>query len=443
MKEKLNLIAEKAKRDKRFKFTSLIHHINEENLARCYKELKRDKACGIDNITVQEYGRNLEKNLRDLVGRLKTKSYKPQPVKRVYIPKPGKVEEKRGLGLPTVEDKLVQLMVKKLLEAIYETDFLECSCGFRPGRNCIQAINRLDKEVMSKPINFIVEVDIRKFFDTLSHYWMHRCLEERIADPNLLWLVRRILKAGVIDKGQYHASKQGTMQGGNLSPLLANIYLHYVLDLWFEKKIKPQAKGHMQLIRYCDDFVVCCESEREAEEFLKILEERINQFRLKLSPEKTKIVKFGRRVWQQWKKGGKKPATFNFLGFTHYCATSRRGYFIMGHRTAKENLSRKLQELKEWIKKMRNLIPLKLWWPILKAKLIGHYSYFGISGNSHCLKQFYYQVIRMVFKWMNRRSQRKSMTWEVFQKYLQWNPLPTPRIYHSLYTLTPKRGMLH
>lgn len=252
MKEKLNLIAVKAKRDKRFKFTSLIHHINEANLVRCYRELKRESVGGIDNITVEEYGQNLAKNIQDVVERLKTKRYRPQPVKRVYIPKAGKRDEKRGLGLPTVEDKLVQIMVKKLLEAIYEADFLECSYGFRPNKNCFQAINRLDKEVMNRPINFIIEVDIRKFFDNLSHYWLLRCLEERIADPNLLWLVRRILKSGVIDNGQYHANDRGTMQGGNLSPLLANIYLHYVLDLWFEKKFKPQSKGYVQLIRYCD-----------------------------------------------------------------------------------------------------------------------------------------------------------------------------------------------
>ena len=442
MERKLNLITEKAKRDKRLKFTSLIHHINEENLARCYQELKRDKACGIDDVTVEEYGHNLQENIRDLLARLKSKRYRPQPVKRVYIPKPGKTGEKRGLGLPTVEDKLVQIIVKRIIETIYEADFLDCSYGFRPNRNCLQAVDKLDKEVMSKPVNFIVEVDIRKFFDTLSHYWMQRCLEERVSDPNLLWLVRKILKAGVIKEGQYHASKEGTMQGGNLSPLLANIYLHYVLDLWFEKKVKPQARGYMQVIRYCDDFVVFCESERDAQEFLKALETRFNQFRLSLSPEKTKTMKFGRRAWQQWKKGGRKPETFDFLGFTHYCATSRRGHFIMGHKTSKGNLCRKLKEIKEWVKKVRNFLPLKDWWCVLKVKLIGHYSYFGISGNIHGLQQFYHQVRKTVFNGINRRSQRKSMTWEMFQKYLQWNPLPIPKIYHSLYTLSPKREML-
>ena len=198
MKNKLDLITEKARTNKRLKFTSLIHHINEANLVKCYQELKRNRASGIDNVTVEEYGRNLKENINNLLIRLKTKSYKPQPVKRVYIPKPGKRDEKRGLGLPTVEDKLVQLMVKKILEAIYETDFLETSYGFRPNRNCIQAVYKINQEVMKKPINFIAEVDIRKFFDTLSHYWLQRCLEERIADPNLMWLVRQILKAGVI-----------------------------------------------------------------------------------------------------------------------------------------------------------------------------------------------------------------------------------------------------
>lgn len=438
MKDKLDLITEKARTNKRLKFTSLIHHINEENLVRCYQELKRNRASGIDNITVEEYGKNLKENISNLLRNLKTKSYKPQPVKRVYIPKPGKRDEKRGLGLPTVEDKLVQLMVKKILEAIYETEFLDSSYGFRPNRNCIQAVYKLNQEVMKKPINFIAEVDIRKFFDTINHYWLQRCLEERIADSNLMWLVRRILKAGVIDNGEYQVNDRGTMQGGNLSLLLANIYLHYVLDLWFEKKFKPQTKGYVGLIKYCDNFVVCCESEQDAKGFIEQLEERFSKFGLTLSPDKTKVIKFGRKVWQLWKKGGEKPQTFDFLGFTHCCGTSRYGYFSMVHKTTRKNLSCKLQEIKEWIKKVKNSLSLKEWWPVLKAKLIGHYSYFGISGNYRSLQQFYYLVRRVVFKGVNRRSQRKSMTWEMFQQYLQWNPLPVPRIYHSLYKLTQK-----
>ncbi len=439
MEGKLNLIAEKAKQDKRLRFTSLIHHISEENLARCYGLLKKDKASGIDGVTVEEYGKNLKENIQKLVESLKAKTYRPQPVRRVYIPKAGKPKEKRGLGIPTVEDKLVQMMVKKLLEAIYESDFEDFSHGFRPNRSCHTAIKQLNQVVMSKAINVIVEVDIRKFFDTVEHYWLLRCLEERVADQNLLWLARKFLKAGVMEEGEIQNSDTGTPQGGVISPLLANIYLHYVLDIWFARKIRPNAKGTMEMIRFCDDFVVCCESEQDAKEFLRSLEERFKEFGLSLSPEKTKMIKFGRKEWERWKKGGEKPETFNFLGFTHYCATSRLGQFKFAHKTAKESLSRKLKATQEWIKQVSRQLPLDFWWPILKSKLRGHYHYYGVSGNYHCLRQFYRRVISMAFKWLNRRSQRKSMTWERYLKHLEWYPLPQPRICYALYTVTPRR----
>lgn len=438
MKVKLNQIAKKARQYKRLRFTSLVHHINVNNLALCYRELKRNKACGIDGVTVEQYGENLKGNLTQLVERLKTKQYRAKPAKRVYIPKAGKTE-KRGLGIPSVEDKTVQIMLKKILESIYEADFLDCSHGFRPKRGCHDAVKALDKSVMTKPVNFVVEVDIKGFFDNVSHYWLHRCLEERIADPNLLWLVRRLLKSGVVEEGQYQASTQGTPQGGNISPLLANIYLHYVLDLWFEKKFKRTAKGYVQLIRYCDDFVVCCESEKDANEFLESLQLRLEKFSLEISKEKTKIVRFGRRAWQQAKGRKEKASSFNFLGFTHYCATSRRGKFIMGHKTSKENLQRKLREIKTWLRSIRGFLRLKDWWPVLKAKLTGHYNYFGISGNYRCIARFYSQVKSMMFKWINRRSQKKSMTFEVYLNYLQLNPLPEPKICYALYTLSPTK----
>jgi group II intron reverse transcriptase/maturase len=435
---KLKLIAERAKQDKKLKFTSLAHLINEESLAACYRELKRDKACGIDGVTVEEYGRNLESNIRGLVNRMKAKKYRPKPVKRVYIPKPGR-EEKRPLGIPSVEDKLVQLMLKKILEAIFEQDFLECSYGFRPNRSCHEAINRLDKEVMTKPINYIVEVDIEKFFDNVRHYWLLRCIEERVSDPNLLWLIRKFLKAGIIEEGKRKESRIGTPQGGIVSPVLANIYLHYILDLWFEKIFKPRTRGYVKLIRYCDDFVVVCATERDAELFLEELGERFTKFDLRISKEKTKVIRFGRRAWERAKKTGEKVPTFTFLGFTHYCASSRKGKFIMGHKTSKQNLSRKLKEIKEWLKKVRNMIPLREWWPVLRAKMFGHYNYFGISGNMRCLNQLYSRVIRMALKWINRRSQKRSMNWEKYLRYLQRYPLPRPRIYHSIYTLSPSK----
>lgn len=433
MQTKLNFITKKAEQNKQMKFTSLMHHINEDNLVACYDELNKYGASGVDGVTVEEYGKELERNIFNVVEKLKTRSYRPQPVKRAYIPKAGKPGEKRGLGIPTIEDKLVQIMLKKIVEAIFETDFSDSSHGFRPSRSCHTAITALNAAVMQGRVNFIVEVDIKKFFDTVKHYWLLRCLEERVSDPNLLWLVRRFLKAGVMENGDYQVSDLGTPQGGVVSPLLANIYLHYVLDIWFERVIQPKARGFMQMIRYADDFVVCCESEQDAKEFLTALMERFSKFGLEISPEKTQIIKFGRHQWKLNRKTGNKTETFNFLGFTHYCGTSRDGYFQIGHKTSKENLNRKLKNTKQWIKRVRNRLPLKEWWPTLEAKLSGHYNYFGISGNFRCLSQYYRQVVMMVFKWINRRSQRKSMTWEFFMQYLQWNPLPMPRICYALY----------
>lgn len=432
MQVKLNQIAKRANQDKQLKFTSLIHHVNEANLEECYKELKRNKACGIDGETVENYGRNLKEKLSQLVETIKTKQYRPKPVKRVYIPKPGK-DEKRGLGIPSVEDKLVQIMLKKILEQIFESEFLDLSYGFRPKLNCHSAVKALNKTVMTKPINYIVEVDIKRFFDNVNHYWLQRCLEEKITDDNLLWLVRKFLKAGVVEDGKQLATELGTPQGGVVSPLLANIYLHYVLDLWFEKKIKPNAKGHMELIRYCDDFIVCCESGKDAEQFLELLKVRLGKFSLKVAEEKTRILKFGRQVWKQSQRSKGKVDTFTFLGFTHYCGKSRKGYFVMGHKTSKENLSRKLKDTKEWLKKIRNKLPLKEWWPTLRLKLTGHYNYFGISGNYRNIRRFYNMVFSIVFKWINRRSQKRSMTFDQYLNYLQWNPLPTPRICYALY----------
>ncbi len=410
---KLKLIAEKARKDKEFKFNSLAHLINEESLSWCYGELKLSKAPGIDGVTALKYGENLEENLKDLVQRMKTKKYRPQAVKRVLIPKPGK-KEKRGLGIPAVEDKLVQLMMKKILEAIFEQDFVDFSYGFRPGRSCHQAVKRLNEIVMKTPVNYVVDVDIEKFFDKVSHYWLLRCLEERIDDPNFLLLVRRFLKAGIWENGIFSSSKVGTPQGGVISPVLANIYLHYVLDIWFERKFKPLSYARVEMIRYCDDFIACCESKKDADNFIIELEERLSKFNLNISKEKTSVVRFGRQAWKSFIRGGERVQTFNFLGFTHYCGKSRRGYFIMGHKTQKEKLRKGLSELNLWLKRIRNQFLLKDWWKVLRAKLVGHYNYFGVSGNMKCLKQFQFEANKLIYKWINRRSQKRSMTWETF-----------------------------
>jgi group II intron reverse transcriptase/maturase len=294
--------------------------------------------------------------------------------------------------------------------------------------------------MMQKSVNHVVEVDISKFFDKVNHYWLLRCLEERIKDPKILGLVCKFLKAGVMEEGRRHESPEGTPQGGVVSPLLANIYLHYVLDLWFEASFKPKSRGYVELIRYCDDFVVTCESRKDAEAFLSALRERLSKFGLQVSEEKTRIVQCGRKSWQESSKTGKKKwESFNFLGFTHYCGTSRRGKFIMGHKTSKVNLARKLKEINVWLKQVRSQVALKDWWPILRAKIQGHYNYFGISGNMRWMEQFGWAINRLVFKWINRRSQKKSMNWVHYCEHLV-PTLPTPRIYHNLYTLSPVRS---
>jgi len=431
MMTKFELIARKAQQNKGLKFISLMHYMSEENLEKCYYKLKKNKACGVDEVTVEEYGNNLTENISYLVQRLKTKMYKPQPVKRVYIPKPGK-SELRPLGIPAVEDKMVQMALKEILETIYEQDFLNCSHGFRPNKSCHTAIKQLNNAVMKHPINWVVEVDIEKFFDSVNHDWMMRCLEERIADPNILWLVRKFLKAGIMESGKLHESETGTPQGGVISPLLANIYLHYILDRWFEQKYKPNTKGYVELIRYCDDFVVVTESECDAKRFLPELEQRLAKFGLKISKEKTRVLKFGRRVWQQAQREGKKVETFDFLGFTHYCSKSRKGYFVMMHKTSRRVMISKLQGINKWLRSIRSIIPLKEWWPTMKAKLIGHYNYFGINGNVHSLQKYYRNISRMIYKWINRRGQKRSMTIKEYLTYLQWNPLPIPRVYHAI-----------
>jgi RNA-directed DNA polymerase len=427
MTNKFPQITAKARVDKQLKFTSLIHHIDEKLLWKAGLELKTGKATGIDRISVEEYLSDGNANIRVLLERLKAKTYKAKPVRRVYIPKPGKAE-RRGLGIPTTEDKLVQLCTKYILEAIYEADFLECSYGFRPERSCHTAITRLNTVVMSKPINYIVEVDIRKFFDNINHYWLLRCLEERISDPNYLWLIRRFLKSGVMENGAYTESGIGAPQGGVISPLLANIYLHYVLDLWFEKVFKYTSRCYMELIRYCDDFVVLFESQKDAYKFLEELRSRLAKFNLEVAEDKTQILEFGRNTYNRSKRTGNKVSTFNFLGFTHYCRGSRKGKFTIGNKTSKDNLRRKLSDMTSYIKSVINMLPLGVWIDTIKRKLSGHYNYFGVSGNYHCIKQYYSQTISIMFRLLNRRSQRRSFNFNGFVEYLHVNPLPQPRI---------------
>lgn len=424
---KLNLITKKAKESKELKFNNILHLLKERNLAECLKELKRGKAVGVDGVSLEEYEKELDKNLEDLVKRMKAWKYKPKPVRRVYIEKGN--GKKRPLGIPSVEDKVVQMGIKKILEAIFEADFLDFSYGFRPGRSCHQALNRLDKMIMKNRVNYVIDADIRGFFDNIDHKWLRRCLEERISDRNFLRLMIRVLKGGVMEEGIYIESEKGTPQGAILSPILANIYLHYILDLWIARVVRKECKGYVGIVRYADDFIICVEREEEAESIMNGLRERLSKFGLEMSEEKSKIARFGRRADKT--RGN----TFNFLGFTHFNDRTRRGNYKVGRKTDRKRFRRAVTEMNQWLKRVRNASKVKGWWKILISKIRGHLRYYGISGNMLWLKKYMYIVTRLVFKWLNRMSQKRKYKWERYKEYLNKHPLPKPRIYFNLYTL--------
>ena len=433
METKLSLITEIAVKDKKCKFNNLMHMLNVEGLRECFYLLKRDKASGVDNVTFEEYEKDLETNLPNLVERMKGFSYRPQPVRRVYIPKSN--GKQRPLGIPALEDKIVQMGIARILAAIYEVDFADFSYGFRPGRSCHDALDRLDKIIMRNPINHVIDADIKGFFDNVDHGWMVKFLEERISDKSLLRYIVRFLKAGVMEEGKWYKTDKGTPQGGIISPILANIYLHYVLDLWVKIVVKPHCRGVVGIVRYADDFVICVQYQDDAVSLLDELRRRLEKFGLELSEDKTKIVGFGRFAVENARKRKQRTGTFNFLGFTHYCDKTRKGKFKVGRVTDRKRFRTKIKELKMWLKAVRNLVPVKEWWPILCAKLRGHFQYYGVSGNFRGIKRFYYLAVRLALKWLNRRSQKKSFSWNKYHRYLQRYPLPKPRIYHNFYTL--------
>lgn len=433
MQTKLNLIAEIAGRDDRCKIDNVAYLLDETNLEECFWMLKQGKATGIDGVGFPEYGKRLHANLKDLVTRMKRNAYRPQPVRRTYIPKSnGKL---RPLGIPATEDKIVQKGIARILEAIFENDFLDFSYGFRPGRNCHQAVGRLDRIIMKEPVNYVIDADIKGFFDNVTHDWMMKFLGHRVSDPCLLRLIGRFLKNGYMEEGKTYGSEKGTPQGGIISPILANVYLHYVLDLWVERVVKPHCRGAVEIVRYADDFVICVQHKDEALKILEALKGRLGKFGLELAGDKTRLIEFGRFAQTNARQRGNKAETFNFLGFTHYVDRSRNGCFKLGRMTERKKMTMKLKEMNLWLKSIRNSVTIQEWWPVLGSKLAGHFRYYGISGNSRCIGKYYFLVLKMVFKWINRRSQKKSMTWSSFNKYLTRHELPKPRIHHNLYTL--------
>jgi len=431
---KLERITKVARDDPRYRFTSLASLLNEDYLARCFSELRKNKAPGADGVSVEEYGAKLAENLHGLVGRMKRMQYRPQAVRRVYIPKEN--GSKRPLGIPAVEDKIVQLGMTKILETIFEPNFLESSYGYRRGRGCHKALDAVSKAIATKPVSYIVDADIKGFFDTVDHEWMMECLRQKVADRNFLRLIARFLKSGIIEEGKYWDTEQGTPQGGILSPILSNIYLHYVLDLWIERKMKEECAGYLEEVRYADDFLICVQKKTDGERIMVALRERLAKFGLTLSEEKTRLIGFGRFAKENAVRRGERPATFDFLGFTHYCDKARNGRFKVGRRTSAKKYRMKMKAMSLWLKTVRNMLPLKEIWPQLRVKLIGHYRYYGISGNYARIASYHRDTILCAFKWLNRRSQKKSFTRERFWRYVERYPVPKPRIYYNPYRLT-------
>ena len=434
METKLTRIAKLAKSQPSMKFTSLAHLLNEESLKQCHHELPAKKATGINGITKDIYAENLDEQIQDLTVRLKQNSYRPIPVRRMYIPKPGS-KKKRPLGIPEHEDKIVQKAITKILHTIYENDFLDCSFGFRPNRNCHDALKILNYYIERKYINYVVDADIKGFFDNVDHKWMLEFLKHRINDPNLLKIIGRFLKGGYMEEGKKFETEAGTPQGGVISPILANIYLHYVLDLWFEKKIRKVCRGQAYIVRYADDFVCCFQYQRDAEIFYRELILRLNQFNLEIAEDKTKIIPFGRFAEENSKKKRKsKPPTFDFLGFTHYCSKDKNGRFRVKRKTSRKKFQAKLKQSKEWLKANRHQ-DIHFVMDRFTRSLKGYYNYYCITGNTWHASSFRRGIIKLLFKWLNRRSQKKSFDWSKFNLFLNKHPLPMARQKVNMYEL--------
>jgi group II intron reverse transcriptase/maturase len=432
METKLARIADTAKNKPKERFTSLVHLLNMEMLENCHHELKNKKSTGIDEMTKETYNENLDENLKSLHYSLKKMRYKPKEVRRTHIPKVGS-SKKRPLGIPTYEDKIVQLAVSKILVTIYEQDFLDFSYGFRPNRSPHDALRTLNNTIMSKKINWIVDADIEGFFDNVNHVWMQKALEVRIADRNLIRIIMRMLKSGVMENGVRKDTRKGTPQGGVISPVLANIYLHYVLDLWFEVVVKKECDGSAHIVRYADDFVCCFQKEDEALAFYSALIKRLQKFGLRIAADKTLILEFGQFAWNHINRRGlKKPATFDFLGFTHYCGFSRNGKFRVKRRTSRKKFAGAVARLKMWLKQNRNQHVRDIIAGMC-MRLNGHFRYFGITDNGPMLGRFLYIARGLLLKWVNRRSQRNSYTWENFEKLLSVYPLPKARVTVSMW----------
>ena len=427
MQAVLARIREAVKRDKEVKLTALYHHVyNIDHLRSAYCELKKKAAPGVDGVTWQQYGQELEANLQDLSERLARGAYRATPVRRVYIPKAD--GRRRGLGIPALEDKIVESVTAQILSVIWEEEFLGFSYGFRPKRSPHNALDALTVGIERKRVGWVLDADIRAYFDTISHEWLVKFIEHRIGDQRIIGLIQKWLRAGVLEDGSWTLSEEGTPQGNLISPVLANIYLHYAFDQWAHQWRKRKARGDMIIVRFADDFVVCFEHRAEAERFKEELTERLKKFNLELQGDKTRLIEFGRYATvARERRGEGKPETFNYLGFTHICGKNRKGKFCVLRQTMKKRMRTKLKALNIEIKRRMHIpIPEQGKW--LRSVLLGHYRYYGVPRNGPAMEAFRKEIVRLWKSALGRRSQRGKITWERLDRLTnRW--LPYPHIY--------------
>jgi RNA-directed DNA polymerase len=424
----LDWISVKARANPDLVFTSLYHHIADiDHLRACYRMLKGNKAVGVDEVTKSMYAEDLEANLQDLSARLKRMGYRPQPKRRVYIPKPGS-EKGRPLGMSSFEDKIVELATKRVLEPLFEPLFEDCSYGYRPERSPHQCLDTLGRTLQQKRVNHLVEADIRGFFDAVNHEWLLKFLGQRIGDSRVLRLISRMLKAGIMEDGLVEAAEVGTPQGSILSPLLSNVYLHYVLDIWFQGRVRRHCRGAAFVFRFADDFLAGFQYRTDAEAFLESLRERMAKFHLELAEEKTRHLEFGRYARANAYQRGEKPKEFTFLGMTFFCGKTRHGAFKVKRKTSRKKLQQSLARFTDWIRRYRNLLPTGDLLRQAKMRGQGHLNYYAITDNSESCQRYMHLTRRALFKWLNRRSQRKSYTWDGFLQALRHVGWPQVRV---------------
>ena len=420
---RLARIRQRARTQRRERFNNLISHLDAELLLWAYEQLDEGKAAGVDGLSVRGYGQGLEARLASLLDRIHRGAYRPQPSRRRWIPKgDGRM---RPLGIPAIEDKIVQKALAAVLAEVYEEEFHDYSYGFRPGRGCHDALRELARHIAHDKVNWIVEADIKGFFDAVDHEWLLKMVAERVSDQRVLRLIRRMLKAGVMEEGRRTETEAGTPQGGVISPLLANIYLHYVLDLWFAKVVKASCQGEAYLVRYADDYVACFQYEGDARRFRTALDGRLEKFHLEIEPTKTQVLRFGRFAKRDARARGERTAVFDFLGFTHYCGTSRAGRFKLKWRSSKKRFRAKVRAMREWLRSSL-CMPLAMLWQAVNRRLKGHYAYYHVSDNWAGVAEFRRRTMKALFWALNRRSQRRSFSWRAFNAYVDRHGLAVP-----------------